>query len=134
MLAPLVELNPNTTELSKRFKGIGNLAVWLQYKFAAIKCFGVAAGGDTFHSTKAHEGKKCVFPKPLFGPLGLKCLHEVPNFFLVDLLIQRHKYVRLPKVTVIFRNFVLQNQVIPESVPREFLDQPMILMGILAVM
>ena len=46
----------------------------------------------------------------MLGSLGLKCLHEVADFVLIGLFFERHENARLAEITIIFGNFVLQDQ------------------------
>src|SRR2546422_11228082 len=44
--------------------------------------------------------------------------------------VERHVVVRRPQVAVVFRHFVLENEMVPERVPGELRDEAMILMAV----
>ena len=49
-------------------------------------------------------------------------------------MLKRHEDTRLSHVAIVFRNLVLQNQMVAKGVPGQFRDKAMILMRIFAVM
>src|SRR2546423_1859004 len=85
--------------------------------FPAIKRFRMSARCVAFHSPQAHQREERVFLKPAFTALGLKSVHEVTNFLFARLSIERHKYVGLSHIAVVFWDFVFEYQMIAESIP-----------------
>src|ERR1039457_3621456 len=104
-----------------------------QHQLAAVESFGVAAGSIAFHPAQPHEGKKRVLLKPGFGILGLEGIHDVTDLLLAHFRLERHEHARLSQVTVVFRNLVFQNQMVPKCIPGQFRDQTMVLVRVLAV-
>src|SRR4029077_3677234 len=76
----------------------------------------------------------CLLLEPALCVLGLKGIHEVTHLLLVHLWRERHEHAWLSQVAVVFRDLVLQNQVIPKRIPGQFRDQAVVLMRISAVM
>src|SRR5438309_258165 len=81
----------------------------------------------------AAESQKCLRLKPALGALGLECVCEVTNFLLTHFVPDWHEQVRLSQVTIILRNFILQNEMVSKCVPGQFRNQAMVLVGIVAV-
>ena len=65
--------------------------------------------------------------------LGLERIHDVADFLLTHFQLERHEHARLSQVTVVFRNLILQNQMVPKGIPGQFRDKAMVLMGVLAI-
>src|SRR5437899_7635297 len=105
----------------------------LERQLPTVECFGITAGSIAFHSPQSHEREKCLRLKPALRALGLERIHEVTNLLLADFVPDWHEQVRLSQVTVILRNFILQNEMIAKCVPGQFRNQAMVLVGIFAV-
>jgi hypothetical protein len=90
--------------------------------------------GARFHSPKTHQGEKGITVEPMLGALGEKEFLQIFHFFVRQRFADLHEAIRGTEVTVIFWNFVFQQQVIPECVPGQIRDQAMILMAIVAEM
>src|SRR5262245_8896228 len=65
--------------------------------------------------------------------LRLESSRNHPYFPATGRFIEVHKDVRRPQVAVVFRNFVLQDPMAPEGIPRQVRYQTMILVAIVAV-
>ena len=65
--------------------------------------------------------------------LRLKRIHDVSNFLLAELSLERHENAGLPEVTVVFGNLVFQDQMIAKCVPGQFRDQAVVLMSVFPV-
>jgi hypothetical protein len=65
--------------------------------------------------------------------LRLESSRNESHFPATGRLIEVHKDVGRPQVAVVFRNFVLQDQMAPEGIPRQVRYQTMILVAIVAV-
>src|ERR1700719_1958091 len=89
----------------------------LQFQLASIKSFGISAGRVALHPPQSHDREESLGFKPMLPVLRFKGLHEVFDLFLTDLFSEGYKDVRLSHVTVIFRNFVFENQMIAKRVP-----------------
>src|SRR5262245_11114760 len=50
-----------------------------------------------------------------------------------DVLVELDEDVRYPEIAVVFRDFVLENHVVPEGVPGQIREHPMILMTVVAI-
>jgi hypothetical protein len=92
----------------------------LKHEFTAIERLSVTAGCIALHAAEPHEREKSALLKPLLGMLRLESVHDVADFRLANISIERHKHTGSPEVTVILWNLVLQDDVIPESVPSQF--------------
>jgi hypothetical protein len=57
-------------------------------------------------------------------------LHELPRLLLCDLRADGHVHIRRGQITIVFRDFVFANHVIPKSLPCHFVGEPMILVPI----
>src|SRR4029078_6753180 len=59
---------------------------------------------------------------------------EVCRLQSAQLLVQRNKHVRNAEVPIIFRDFILQDQMTAECVPCEIREHTMILMTVISIM
>ena len=59
--------------------------------------------------------------------------HEL-NFSLANRLREMDKEIRGTKIPVVLENLVLEDKVIPETVPRQFRNQPVVLVEVVAMM
>ena len=80
----------------------------------------MAAGSDALHAPQAHKSQKRLLTEPALCALGIKGFHDVTDLFFIKLLIERYKQAWLAQVSVIFRNFVLEYQVVPKRIPGQF--------------
>src|SRR5262245_51883821 len=72
--------------------------------------------------------------KPVFRSLSFEMASDQGNLASRELTGDRYKDIRTTEVTVIFNDFVLQDQLVPPGVPGQFTDCPMILMKVVASM
>src|SRR4051794_27197673 len=100
------------------------------YQLAAIECLCVSAAGARFHPAKPHQTQERVPVKPVFPDLRFEAFENIPELFFTDGLIQLQKNAGPPQIAVVFWNLVLENHVIPERVPCQFVQQPVILVRI----
>jgi hypothetical protein len=105
----------------------------LQHHFPTVKCLGVSARCVTLHSAQAHQGTKGFLSKPSLGLLRLERVHDVANLLFEELGLERHEDIRLAQITVIFRDFIFEDQVVTKGVPSQFRDQAVILMRVFTV-
>lgn len=106
----------------------------LQHQLSAVEGFCIAARSIALHPPKPHQGTECLVLEPPLAPLRLERLHDVTDLPLANLLRQRNEDAWSSQIAVIFRNLVFQNQMIPKGIPGQFRDEPVILMGVVAVM
>ena len=104
------------------------------HHLAAIERFRISVWRVGLDTPDAHDRKKGIFRKPLFAALCSEAIDNCPDLPEARRLVKMDEQVRRPEIPVIFGDFVFKNQMIPESVPREFRDHPMILMEVTAVM
>ena len=76
---------------------------------ASVKSFGVAARSVAFHSPQPHQGQERIPLEPPLGKLRLEGAHEVTNLPFKHFRLEWYEHARLSHVSVILRNFVLQN-------------------------
>src|SRR6516164_11473624 len=88
-----------------------------QYHLAAVESLGVTAGSIAFHAAQPHEGEKGLRFEPALRVLRLEGFHKVMDLLLVYCCRQRHKQIWLPQVSVVFRDLILQYQVISKRIP-----------------
>jgi hypothetical protein len=105
-----------------------------QHQLATVECLSVTARSVTFHPAQPHEGEEGLLLEPALAVLGLEGIHDVANLCLVHFWRKRHEQAWLSQVTVIFRDLVLQDQVISKCIPGQFADQTMVLMRIFSAM
>src|SRR5262249_24868544 len=67
-------------------------------------------------------------------PLRLELFHQEIDLTGTRLFIELYKNIRRPQISVVFRNFVLQNHVITKGIPGEFANQPVVLVQVVPVM
>jgi len=65
--------------------------------------------------------------------LRLEGFHEATNLLLIDFPFEWDEEIWLPHISVVFWDFVFEDQVIPERIPSHLLYQPMILMCVIAI-
>src|SRR3989344_5523455 len=99
----------------------------------AIESLGVAAGGVRFDTPDSEERQKSVLREPVFLPLRLVTAHEMIQLATAESLVELDEKVRRPHVSVVLEYLVFKDQVIAKAVPREFRDEPMVLMQIVAI-
>ena len=75
--------------------------------FPAIKSFGIFVWRVGFDTPKPKERIEGIFREPLFASLCRKLIHEALHFLFTLGLRQWNKDVRLAKIAVILRYFVL---------------------------
>ena len=80
------------------------------------------------------DGKKRFLRKPMFIRLTAEPAKNGPNFFPTRFLLQVDQKIRRTKIPVIFRDFVLQDEMVPKCIPRQLRYQPMILMPVATIM
>ena len=80
-----------------------------------------------------HRGERLAC-KPVLGLLTFEMLHEQRDLLSTDLLRKRHKYVGAAEIPVVFKDLILENQVIPESVPCQIRKDTVILMPVVTIM
>src|SRR4051812_35298549 len=98
-----------------------------------MKSFGVTRQRSRLDSTQPHQTEERVFREPVLGTLRAEVLEEQFSFAASDGFVEMHKEVRQAEIAIEFRDFVLKNQMIAERVPRQFANQPMILVQVGAV-
>jgi hypothetical protein len=95
-----------------------------------MKCFRVPGSGVRLNPTETHDGPKRVFRKPLFIALRLEIFYDLPYFLIACIAFNLDEEIRRTDISIVFGDFVLQNQVVAVCVPGQFIDQSMVLMQI----
>src|SRR5215831_9070807 len=96
--------------------------------------FGMVALGVAFHASKTEDRPKEVLGEPTLADLAREAREKRFDFAAADRFVERHENVRGTEVPVVFRDLVFEDEVIPERVPRELGDQPMILVKVVPIM
>jgi len=92
-----------------------------------VEAFGIPTRRITLHPAYAHQAKKGLTLEPAFRLLRLKRHKQIIDFCSVLFGVQWYKKIWPPKIPIIFRNLILENQMIPKRIPRKTGDLPMIL-------
>ena len=65
------------------------------------------------------HGLKSVAGEPMLRGLSFEMSQEELGLPKAELLRERHKHIRRPKIPIILQNFVFQDQVIPKGIPSQ---------------
>jgi len=104
-----------------------------QHHLPAVVSLGVLRGRRAFHAADARGRKEQVVREPVLGGLRLEMRRQQPAFPLKLRLRHRHEEVRRAVIAVVFRDLVLEHDVIAKGVPREIGEHAMVLMPVLTV-
>jgi hypothetical protein len=104
-----------------------------QYQLPGVKSLSETAGRIAFHSAHAHQPKKSLRIEPALASLRLKGFHKETDFVFVDVFFEGHEEIWLAQIAIVFRDFIFQDQVVAERVPRQFRNESMILVRVVAV-
>jgi hypothetical protein len=70
----------------------------------------------------------------MFIGLSLKTIHDAVHFSFYKILIQNYIIIWVAKISIVLKHFVFKDEMIPPSIPGQFIDQPVILVQIIPVM
>jgi len=101
---------------------------------SAKEGLGVFRRRRALDAAEPHDRQEGVAGKPMLVRLGLKEPAQMIDFLLADFLIQRNEEIGDSEVAVVFGNLVLQNQMVPERIPREVRKNSMVLMTVVSIM
>ncbi len=96
---------------------ISQLAESIEKHLAAMEGLGVTRGRGCLDSTQPHQAMEEVNGKPLLVSLRTEIAHQRLNSSAADRLGQRHEKVWRSQVSVVLRDLVLKDEVIPEGIP-----------------
>src|SRR5882672_4577540 len=105
-----------------------------QGKLAPKKCFGVTLRRAALHTPDPRQSPKGFVVEPPLGALAAEMRNQQLDLALQGGSGNRHVDVRLPDIAVPLRNFVFEDLMIPERIPRQLADLAMILMRIVTPM
>src|ERR1700730_2615006 len=105
-----------------------------QNHFSAIKGFRIFSRSEGLHSAQPNNGLKRIFRKPVFLYLSFENVEDMFNLLTAHRFSQLHKEVGLSQVTIIFWNFVFQNEFASKGIPGQIGDQTMVLVPVVAIM
>src|SRR5262245_46654547 len=88
-------------------------------RLAAEEGLRISSRRSRLDASYPHQGKKRLVCEPMAVLLRLESSRNESHFPATDRLIEVHKYVGRAQVAVVFRNFVLQDQMAPEGIPRQ---------------
>src|SRR5258706_9714548 len=106
----------------------------LANNLAAIVSFGIFVGSVGFDAAQSQNRGKNIFGEPVLAFLAFEALHDGSDFLAGDRLAQGYKQVGCPKISIVFDDFVFQDQVVPERVPGQLGNQPVVLVEVIAIM
>jgi hypothetical protein len=101
---------------------------------AAVRALGVLLGSIRFDAAQPQDRGKRVLSEPDLLVLTLKAIQDIPDLSFGKGFAQADEEIRGAQVSAVLDDFVFENQVIPERVPRQLGDQPVILMKVAAIM
>jgi len=87
-----------------------------------------------FDAPETLQSQEGILGKPLLGALGSKRLADISGFSFTSLAIQTHEEIWRAEIAIIFRDFVLQDEVVAKRIPSQFTDHSVILVKVIAVM
>src|SRR5579871_624097 len=102
----------------------------LEHDLACIEAFRKSRIGARLDAAQPHQAQKGGICEPIFCRLGRISLAQESYLFLAQGLFERNEYARRPQVGIELRNLVFEDQMIPERVPREFVDHAVVLVPI----
>src|SRR6266404_782302 len=102
-------------------------------ELSTVKRFRVFLRRPGLDATDPHQRHEGVGGEPVLVPLALKAVHQQLDLLQACGLIQVHEHVGRPNVTVVFHDFVFEDQVIAVGVPRQFRHEAMVLVQIVSV-
>src|SRR5271166_165874 len=100
---------------------------------AAIEGLGISCRRVGLHPAEPQDRKKGLFVEPLLLALRVEAVDDDLDLAGAGRFFQRNEEVGRAQVAVVVRNLVLQDQVVPERVPREVRDQAVVLVPVVAV-
>jgi len=80
------------------------------------------------------HGFESAAGKPMLARLGLEVLQEQVDLSSAEICGERHEDIGTAQVTVVFQDFILKNQVVPECIPGQIRQDPVILVSVIAEM
>src|SRR2546427_2672478 len=93
----------------------------------------MTAGRVAFHPAQTEERPEELLREPALLDLAGEVRQDRVDSAAAEGLLKRHEDVRCPEIAVVLRDFVLEDEVIPEGVPRQLRDQSMILVEVVAI-
>ena len=106
----------------------------LQHDLSAIEALGVFPRRPRLHTTEPQQRPEEVRRKPIFISLSLKMGHEQADLFLAGRVVQVNEEIGGTHIAVPLRDFIFEDEVIPEGIPGQLRHDPMILVEIVPVM
>src|SRR6266545_3113510 len=99
----------------------------------AVEGLGEPGRRPAFHPSQSQHGHEEIFGEPGLAPLTLEGGEEGLHLHAGGLLVQMNEDVGTPEVTIVFRNLVLEDQMVAEGVPGEFAHHAVILVDVVPV-
>src|SRR5215475_6262956 len=98
-----------------------------EYDFPAVEGLGVAARRIRLQAAQAQHRHEDLGGEPSTMPLGGEAGQEVVDLEPADGLLELHEHVGSAEVAVELRHLVLQDRMIPEGLPGQIGDHPVVL-------
>src|ERR1700678_1845040 len=99
-----------------------------QGQLTSDKCFSIELGRATFHAPQPSQRDKSLGVKPVFRALTAEMRNQEIDFSLQRAGRSRDIQIGLTHIAIPLWNLVLKDAVIPESIPSESKDVPVVLM------
>src|SRR5438874_8282542 len=103
-------------------------------RFSTAKGLGVTARLGRLGAPQPHQTVKQFLREPPFVLLRGKVPHQALYFLACVGFAQRHEEIRRAQISVVFRDFVFEDEVIAKSVPRQLAYQTVVLVKIMPAM
>ena len=114
-----------------RTPGFGS--TWTEDQLRSIERFRVTRGGARLHAAESEQGAERLFVEPVLTSLRAEDLEQDLDLPVHVRRVQRHERVRRAEIAVPLRDLVLENRVVPKSVPGELADQSVVLVQVAPV-
>ena len=99
-----------------------------------MKALGESAWSIGLDTTKPLQSQKGFRGKPVLFSLRHKRAANIVCFALTSCAIQSYEKVRRSQIAVVLWNFVFQDEMVAKRIPRQFADDPVILVEVVTVM
>src|SRR5687768_14818921 len=99
-----------------------------------MKTLGPPAARSRFYTAQSHQPPKGILGKPWFRQLRPVTAHQDSDFRLHLRAIEPDIGVWRQQAAIVLGNLVLENEMPPEGGPRQFTDDPVVLVQIRPVM
>src|SRR6516225_6567314 len=105
----------------------------LDHRLAHVEGFGKSVRCATLEPPQPHQAEERVVSEPVTILLAGKSRSKMPHLSVSARAVNRHEQIGNAEIAVVLRDLVLDDEVIPECVPRQVGNDSMILMPIVSI-